>query len=104
MNRRVLAATIVVTRRRRSISSRRSGRSRRSPTARSTSIGDTGRFQLARNPGGAFSFVSGAGVHAVLALLAIGVTIFLVRMVRRTDDRAHGRRARRWSSAARSAT
>jgi signal peptidase II len=49
-------------------------------------VGDTARFQLARNPGGAFSFVSGAGVTPVLAIIAIGVTVYLVRMVSRTDD------------------
>jgi signal peptidase II len=49
-------------------------------------IGDFARFALARNPGGAFSFLSGAGVTPVLALVAIGVTIYLVRMVGRTDD------------------
>lgn len=49
-------------------------------------VGDTVRFQLARNSGGAFSFVSGAGVTPVLAIIAIGVAIFLVRMVGRTDD------------------
>lgn len=49
-------------------------------------IGDTARFQLARNSGGAFSFASGAGVTPVLAIIAIGVAVFLVRMVGRTDD------------------
>jgi signal peptidase II len=44
------------------------------------------RLQLARNSGGAFSFVSGAGVTPVLAIIAIGVAIYLVRMVGRTDD------------------
>ena len=50
-------------------------------------IGDWARFLLARNSGGAFSFVSGAGVTPVLALIAIGVTIYLVRMVGRTEDK-----------------
>jgi signal peptidase II len=50
-------------------------------------VGDTVVFQLARNPGGAFSFVSGAGVTPLLALIAIGVAVYLVRMVGRTDDR-----------------
>jgi signal peptidase II len=50
-------------------------------------VGDTVVLQLARNPGGAFSFVSGAGVTPLLALIAIGVTIYLLRMVGRTDDR-----------------
>jgi signal peptidase II len=50
-------------------------------------IGDTVRFDLVRNPGGAFSFLSGAGVTPLLALLAIGVTIYLVRLLGRADDR-----------------
>ncbi|MGZ8751629.1 MAG: signal peptidase II [Acidimicrobiia bacterium] len=50
-------------------------------------VGDTVTFQLARNPGGAFSFVSGAGVTPLLALIAVGVAIYLVRMVGRTEDR-----------------
>jgi signal peptidase II len=50
-------------------------------------VGDTAQFQLARNAGGAFSFVSGAGVTPLLALIAIGVAIYLVRMVGRTEDR-----------------
>jgi signal peptidase II len=50
-------------------------------------IGDTVRLDLTRNPGGAFSFLSGAGVTPVLALLATGVTIYLVRLLGRTDDR-----------------
>ena len=50
-------------------------------------VGDTVRFQLARNAGGAFSFVSGAGVTPLLALVAIGVAVVLVRMVGRTEDR-----------------
>jgi signal peptidase II len=50
-------------------------------------VGDTVRLLLARNAGGAFSFVSGAGVTPVLALIAIGVAIYLVRMVGRTEDR-----------------
>jgi signal peptidase II len=50
-------------------------------------VGDTVRFQLARNAGGAFSFVSGAGVTPVLALIAIGVAIYLVRMVGRAEGR-----------------
>jgi signal peptidase II len=49
-------------------------------------IGDTARFQLARNAGGAFSVVSGAGVTPVLAIIAIGVAVYLVRMVGRTSD------------------
>ena len=49
-------------------------------------IGDTARFVLARNPGGAFSIFSGAGMTPVLAVVAIGVAIYLVRMVGRTDD------------------
>jgi len=50
-------------------------------------VGDTVVLLLARNPGGAFSFGSGAGVTPLLALIAIGVAIYLVRMVGRTDDR-----------------
>jgi signal peptidase II len=50
-------------------------------------VGDTVRFDLVRNPGGAFSFLSGAGVTPVLAILAVGVTIYLVRLLGRTDDR-----------------
>ncbi len=50
-------------------------------------IGHTAQFQLARNAGGAFSFVSGAGVTPVLAIVAIGVAIYLVRKVGKTDDR-----------------
>jgi signal peptidase II len=50
-------------------------------------IGDTVRFDLVRNPGGAFSFLSGAGVTPLLALLAIGVTIYLVRLLGRAEDR-----------------
>ncbi len=49
-------------------------------------VGSTARFQLARNSGGAFSLVSGAGMTPVLALIAIAVAIYLVRMVRRTSD------------------
>ncbi len=49
-------------------------------------VGDTARFVLARNPGGAFSVFSGAGVTPVLAVVAIAVAIYLVRMVGRTDD------------------
>ena len=50
-------------------------------------VGSTAQFQLARNAGGAFSFVSGAGVTPVLAIIAIGVAIYLVRMVGQADDR-----------------
>lgn len=48
--------------------------------------GDSVRFLLARNPGGAFSFLSTAGVTPLLAILAIGVTVFLVRLMARNDD------------------
>lgn len=48
-------------------------------------VGDTVEFRVARNPGGAFSSFTNATV--VLALLAIGLTIWLVRVVRRTTDR-----------------
>ena len=47
-------------------------------------IGTTVEFRVARNSGGAFSTFTNATI--VLALLAIGLTIWLVRTLRRTTD------------------
>lgn len=49
-------------------------------------VGDFVRLLLARNPGGAFSFLSTAGVTPLLAVLAIGVAVFLVRLLARSND------------------
>jgi len=49
-------------------------------------VGHDVEFHVARNPGGAFSSFTNATL--VLALLAIGLTVWLVRVVRRTTDRA----------------
>jgi signal peptidase II len=48
-------------------------------------IGDTVTLELARNSGGAFSRFR--GYTPVLAVLAVGITIFLARAVRRATDR-----------------
>jgi signal peptidase II len=48
-------------------------------------IGDTVKFELARNSGGAFSRFQ--GYTPVLAVLAIGITILIVRALRRATDR-----------------
>ena len=48
-------------------------------------IGSTVEFHVARNSGGAFSTFTNATI--VLAVLAIGLTIWLVRTLRRTTDR-----------------
>lgn len=47
-------------------------------------IGDDVEFRVARNPGGAFSSFTNATV--VLAVLAILLTVWLVRVVRRSHD------------------
>jgi signal peptidase II len=49
-------------------------------------VGDSVEFRLARNSGGAFSTFTNA--TAVLAVLAIGLTVWLVWTLRRTTDRA----------------
>jgi signal peptidase II len=49
-----------------------------------TVVGDVG-FRLARNTGSAFSLFR--GFTPLLALLAVAVAVFLVRAVRRADDR-----------------
>jgi signal peptidase II len=49
-------------------------------------VGDDVEFRLARNSGGAFSTFTSA--TPVLAVLAIGLTIWLVWTLRRTNDRA----------------
>lgn len=48
-------------------------------------FGDAVRFNLTRNPGGAFGRFQ--GLTPLLALGAIAVTVFLVRTVTRTTDR-----------------
>jgi len=48
-------------------------------------IGDDVEIHVARNSGGAFSTFTNATI--VLAVLAIGLTIWLVRTLRRTTDR-----------------
>lgn len=48
-------------------------------------VGETVRLRLTRNPGAAFSNFQ--GYTPLLALLAAGVTVFLVRAVRRETDR-----------------
>ena len=48
-------------------------------------IGDDIGFRLSRNSGGAFSIFQ--GFTPILALLAIALTVILVRAVSRTDDR-----------------
>jgi signal peptidase II len=47
-------------------------------------IGDDVSFRLTRNTGGAFSLFQ--AFTPLLALIAIGVAVFLVRAVRRADD------------------
>jgi signal peptidase II len=47
-------------------------------------VGTTVEFRVARNSGGAFSTFTNATI--VLAVLAIGLTIWLVRTLRRTTD------------------
>lgn len=49
-------------------------------------VGDTIELRLARNPGGAFSSFTNATV--VLAVLAIGLSIWLARTIRSSTDRA----------------
>ena len=65
-------------------------------------IGDDVEFRVARNSGGAFSTFTNATV--VLAVLAIGLTIWLVRTLRRTRPTAGPSWRSRWCSVARSAT
>lgn len=48
--------------------------------------GDSVRLVLLRNAGGAFSLLSNAGVTPLIALLAVGVAIYLVRLLIRSDD------------------
>lgn len=48
-------------------------------------VGQTVELRVARNSGGAFSTFTNATV--VLAVLAIGLTVWLVRTLRRTTDR-----------------
>jgi signal peptidase II len=48
-------------------------------------IGDTVTFELARNSGSAFSRFQ--GYTPILALLAIGITVFIARAVHRATDR-----------------
>lgn len=48
-------------------------------------IGDTVRFELARNSGSAFSGFR--GYTPILAVLAIGITVLIARAVRRASDR-----------------
>ena len=48
-------------------------------------IGHTVRFELARNSGSAFSRFQ--GYTPILAVLAIGIAIFIARAVHRTTDR-----------------
>ena len=65
-------------------------------------IGDDVGFALTRNTGSAFSLFQ--AFTPLLAIVAIGVAVLLVRAVRRTRDPLHGRRRSRWCSGARSAT
>jgi len=48
-------------------------------------IGQTLRLRLTRNPGGAFSLLT--GFTPILAALAVVMAVFLVRTARRTPDR-----------------
>lgn len=48
-------------------------------------IGDTVQFRLTRNPGGAFSILTGA--TPVLAVLAAVMAVVIVRTARRAEDR-----------------
>jgi signal peptidase II len=47
-------------------------------------IGTLLQFRLTRNPGGAFSLLT--GLTPVLAVLAVGMVIYIVRTTRRTAD------------------
>ncbi len=47
-------------------------------------IGTLLQFRLTRNPGGAFSLLT--GLTPVLALLAAGMVVYIVRTTRRTTD------------------
>ena len=47
-------------------------------------IGTLLQFRLTRNPGGAFSLLT--GLTPVLALLAVGMVVYIVRTTRRTAD------------------
>jgi len=47
-------------------------------------IGTLLQWRLTRNPGGAFSLLT--GLTPVLALLAVGMVVYIVRTTRRTDD------------------
>ena len=47
-------------------------------------IGTLLQFRLTRNPGGAFSLLT--GLTPVLAVLAVGMVVYIVRTTRRTDD------------------
>lgn len=48
-------------------------------------VGDFARFELARNSGSAFSGFQ--GYTPILAVLAVGITVVIIRMARRTTDR-----------------
>ncbi len=50
-------------------------------------IGDTLALQLGFNEGAAFSLFGGGGFTAVLAAVAVGVSVMLVRMLRTSTDR-----------------
>jgi signal peptidase II len=47
-------------------------------------VGTLLQFRLTRNPGGAFSLLT--GLTPVLALLAVGMVVYIVRTTRRTAD------------------
>jgi signal peptidase II len=47
-------------------------------------LGTLLQFRLTRNPGGAFSLLT--GLTPVLALLAVGMVVYIVRTTRRTAD------------------
>jgi signal peptidase II len=47
-------------------------------------IGSLLQFRLTRNPGGAFSVLT--GLTPVLAVLAVGMVVYIVRTTRRTAD------------------
>jgi len=47
-------------------------------------IGTLLQFRLTRNPGGAFSLLT--GLTPVLAILAVGMVVYIIRTTRRTSD------------------
>ncbi len=47
-------------------------------------IGTLLQFRLTRNPGGAFSLLT--GLTPVLAVLAVGMVVYIIRTTRRTSD------------------